>query len=76
MLFFRLPCALVVALDDHMNALNHVAVRIVLERDDALETQNVRTLCLGDILYPWKEFRRINFTSTKRNGCHRHIMDR
>ncbi len=54
MLFFRLPCALVITFDDHMNALNHVAVRIVFERDDPLETQNVWTLCLGDVLNPGK----------------------
>lgn len=37
MLFFRLPRALVIAFDNHVHALHDIAVRIVLEGDDAFQ---------------------------------------
>ncbi len=55
-LFVFLPGALVIAFDDHVHALHHIAVRVVLEGDDALEAQDVRSLRLGDVLDPGKNF--------------------
>ena len=76
MLLFRLPRALMVTFNDHVHTLNYITVRVIFERNDTLETQNVWALCLGDILHPWEELCRINFASAKRNGSYRDIMDR
>src|SRR5262245_24843394 len=60
MLLAVLPGALVVAFDDHVNALDDVAVRIVLERDDAFEAQNVRAFHLGGLLDPREKLLRVH----------------
>src|SRR5690606_4897629 len=75
-LFVFLPASPVIAFDDHVHAQHHISVRVVLERDDALESQDVRFLRLGDVLYPREEFRRVDFTRPQRYRLHRHIMDR
>src|SRR5215472_21749 len=51
----RLPRALVVAVENHVHALEHEALVIVLERKDALAAQNVRPLNLHELLHPGKE---------------------
>src|SRR5262252_5303546 len=51
----RLPRALVVAVENHVHALEHEALVIVLERQDALAAQNVRPLDLHELLHPGKE---------------------
>src|SRR5215470_16282774 len=51
----RLPRALVVAVENHVHALEHEALVIVLERKDALAAQNVRPLDLHELLHPGKE---------------------
>src|SRR5262249_16436454 len=50
-----LPWALVIAVEDHVHALEHESVRIVLEREDALAAQDVRPFCLHEVLHPGKE---------------------
>jgi hypothetical protein len=55
-----LPVALVVALDDHVHALDHIALIVVRKRDDPLEPQDVRPVELGDLLDPGKELLRID----------------
>src|SRR5215471_17712820 len=51
----RLPRALVVAIENHVHALEHEALVVVLERQDALAAQNVRPLDLHELLHPGKE---------------------
>src|SRR6516225_4856321 len=51
----RLPRTLVVAVEDHVHALKHEALVVVLERQDALAAQNVRPLDLHELLHPRKE---------------------
>src|SRR5690606_31402376 len=50
-----LPGSLMIALDDHMNALHDIALGIVLEGDDALEPQDVGAVHLGRLLDPGEE---------------------
>src|SRR6266404_4328232 len=51
----RLPGALVIAVENHVHALKHEALVVVLERQDALAAQNVRPLDLHELLHPRKE---------------------
>src|SRR5215469_15321290 len=51
----RLPRPLVVAIENHVHALEHEALVVVLERQDALAAQNVRSLDLHELLHPGKE---------------------
>src|SRR5215469_11968959 len=51
----RLPRALVVAIENHVHALEHEALVVVLERQDALAAQDVRPLDLHELLHPGKE---------------------
>src|SRR5262249_15166176 len=55
----RLPRALVVAIENHVHALEHEALIVVLERQDALAAQNVRPLDLHELLHPGKELVRV-----------------
>src|SRR5262249_8168734 len=55
----RLPRALVVAIENHVHALKHEALIVVLERQDALAAQNVRPLDLHELLHPGKELVRV-----------------
>src|SRR5262245_56342419 len=50
-----LPGALVVAVEDHVHALEHEARGVVLERQDALAAQDARPLLLHEILHPGEE---------------------
>src|SRR5215813_3736042 len=54
-LLARLPRALVVAVENHVHALEHEALVVVLERQDPLAAQNVRPLDLHELLHPRKE---------------------
>src|SRR5262245_7421780 len=50
-----LPGALVIAVEDHVQALEHETRGVVLERQDALAAQNARPLLLHEILHPGEE---------------------
>src|SRR5262245_6692860 len=54
-----LPRALVVAVENHVHALEHEALVVVLERQDALAAQNARPLRLHEVLHPGEEFVRV-----------------
>src|SRR5215475_6512230 len=58
-LLARLPRALVVAVENHVHALKHEALVVVLERQDALAAQNARPLRLHEVLHPGEEFVRV-----------------
>src|SRR5690606_40777495 len=74
--FAFLPRPLMVALDDHVDALHDIALRIILEGDDALEPQDVGPVDLRRFLYPGEELLRVHFPSSQRNRSHAHIVDR
>src|SRR5262249_52073926 len=50
-----LPGALVIAVEDHVHALEHEALGIVLEREDALGTQDRRPVFGDELLDPGEE---------------------
>src|SRR3954470_13376598 len=50
-----LPGALMVAIQDHVHALEHETLRIVLEGENTLAAQNTGALLLHQILHPWEE---------------------
>src|SRR5712691_52045 len=50
-----LPRALVVAVEDHVDALEHEPRGVVLERQDALGAQDVRAVLGDEVLHPWEE---------------------
>src|SRR5262249_29803866 len=54
-LLARLPFALMVAVEDHVHTLQHEALVVILERQDALAAQDVGPLFLHQILHPGKE---------------------
>src|SRR4051812_38264471 len=54
-----LPGALVIALQHHVHALEHITVFIAAEGEDALGAQNLLALAGNQVLQPWHEFRRI-----------------
>lgn len=74
-LFAFFPGALVITFDDHVNTLNDIAFRIVLERDDALEAQDLRTIGLRNLLDPREETIGVHFAAAQRNGLDGDIMD-
>ena len=49
------PRALVIAVEDHVHALEHEALGIVLERQDALGAQDARPVLGDQVLHPGKE---------------------
>ena len=49
------PGALVRALDDHVHALEHIAVRVAVHGENALQAQDVRALDLRHLLDPGEE---------------------
>src|SRR5712691_527003 len=51
----RLPRPLVVAVEDHVHALEHEALGIVLERHDALGAQDARSVLGDEVLHPREE---------------------
>src|SRR5262245_47743799 len=50
-----LPGPLVIAVEDHVYALQHEAFVVVLERDDALAAQDARAVLLHEVLHPGEE---------------------
>src|SRR5688572_6222360 len=54
-LLARLPLALHVAVQDHVNALEYEALRLVRERHNAFAAQDVRPLDLGEVRDPGHE---------------------
>src|SRR5262245_19285169 len=54
-----LPWPLVVALEDHVHALEYEALIVALERQDAFATQDARSLRLHQVLHPREELVRI-----------------
>ncbi|ENN87451.1 hypothetical protein RHSP_28281 [Rhizobium freirei PRF 81] len=65
-----------IAFDDHVYALNDVALRVVLEGDDALEAQDVRALRLRDLLDPGEEAFGIHLAAAQRNRLYGDVVDR
>lgn len=63
------PCPLMIALDNHVNALQNIPIRIALERDDSLQTEDIRTLHLRKFPDPGEEALRVQFAANKRHGC-------
>src|ERR1700731_4051637 len=65
------PRPLVIAVEDHVHALEHEALIVVLESEDAFAAQNVRTFLLHQILHPRKELIRIErLVASQRNRLH------
>src|SRR4029078_8651667 len=54
-----LPPPLVIAVEDHVHALEHEALVVVLEGEDALAAQNARPLLLHEVLHPGEELVRV-----------------
>src|ERR1700736_5279866 len=54
-LFIRLPRTLRTAFEEHMHALDHEALVVVLHRNDALHSEDVGSDFLGDLLDPGNE---------------------
>src|SRR5262245_60560655 len=74
-LLARLPRALVVAVENHVDALEHEALVVVLERQDALAAQNARPLCLHEVLHPGEEFVRVErLIGLERDRLHLFVM--
>src|SRR5262249_10554844 len=74
-LFARLPRALVVAVENHVHALEHETLVVVLERQDALAAQNARPLGLHEVLHPGKELVRVErLVGLERDRLHLFVM--
>src|SRR4030088_966257 len=70
-LFAILPGTRMVAVEDHMDALEHEALGIVLERQDALAAQNFLALLGDQVLDPGEEFVGIErLLGLEREGLH------
>src|SRR5215467_4943543 len=54
-LFVRTPWTLVIAVENHVYALEHETLRVILERENTLAPQNIRAVLRDEILDPWKE---------------------
>lgn len=61
MLLGVLPCALMVAFHYHVDTLNDIAIRIVLECNNAFQTKYVRAFGLRDLLDPRKKLPWVHF---------------
>src|SRR6202030_835472 len=65
------PRPLMIAVEDHMHALEHEARIVVLEGEDAFAAQNVRAFLLHQVLHPRKELVRIErLVAPERNRLH------
>src|SRR5262245_19399861 len=74
-LLARLPRALVVAVENHVHALKHEALVVVLERQDALAAQNARPLRLHKVLHPGEELVRVErLVGLERDRLHLFVM--
>src|SRR5207244_4010787 len=65
-----LPRPLVITVEDHVHALEHESLVIVLERQNALAAQDARSILLHEVLHPRKELVRIEWLV----GVERHRM--
>src|SRR6185503_2389694 len=73
--FIRAPRSPVVAVENHVHALKHEALGIVLERKDSLAPQNVRAVLRDEILNPRKELVGIErLVGLQRNRLHLLVM--
>ena len=54
-LFVGAPGALVIAIKDHVHTLKHKTLGVILERQYALSSQDIRTILGDEILNPGKE---------------------
>ena len=68
------PRPLMIAFDDHMNALHNETLRIVLECNNALEAQNIRPVHLRYFLNPGEKTIWIEITTRQGNGADTGIM--
>src|SRR5829696_4584614 len=69
------PWPLMVAIEDHVHALENEPLVVVFERENAFAAQNIRALLLHEILHPREEFFRIErLVSLQRNRLHLLIM--
>ena len=76
MSFTVFPGTLMVTFDDHVHALDNIAFMIILESQNALQTENIRPLFLCDFLDPWEEFICVELTRPERDRLNRYIMYR
>src|SRR3990170_7603797 len=74
-LFLVLPRALVLALDDHVHALDYIATVLPAQRQDALQAQDVGALRLGEGMDPGEELVAIDLTRKQRDREHRPVVD-
>ena len=54
-LLIRFPWPLMIAVKDHVNTLKDEALVVILERENAFASQNVRAFLLHEVLHPGKE---------------------
>jgi hypothetical protein len=73
--FSLLPGTLMIAFDDHVHALNHIAVIIPLKCDDSLEPENIRPVDLGDLFDPGEKPFGVDRTCAKRDRFDGQIMN-
>jgi hypothetical protein len=74
-LFIRTPWPLMVTIKNHVNALEHEALRVILERNDSLAPQNARSVFCNEILNPWKKLVGIErLISFQRNRLHLFVV--
>src|SRR5262245_45553983 len=65
------PRSLVIAIEDHMHALKHETLRIVLERENAFAAEDIRSVLGNQILNPGKELVGIEWpVGLQRNRLH------
>src|SRR6185369_14075730 len=66
-----LPRALMIAVEDHVHALEHEALGVVLEGEDALAAQDVLAFGRHQVLHPGKELVRVQrLVRPQRYGLH------
>jgi hypothetical protein len=64
-----------IAFDNHVHALDHIAVIVPIKCDDSLEPENVRTVDLGDLLDPGEKPFRVERAGAKGNRLDGQIMN-
>src|SRR5215217_6440700 len=70
-----LPRTLVIAVENHVHALEHEALVVVLEGEDALAAQNARPLLLHQVLHPGEELVRVErLVGPDRDRLHLFVM--
>ena len=73
--FIVFPWPLVITLDNHVHALDHIAVIVAVKSDDSLESENVGAFQLGDLFDPWEETLRIDRACAQRNRLDGQVVD-